>query len=146
MQKDFDRTKSLQELEQSDWGEPTYDSYLVRTVHSLRRKPLQDFTIEDLRIIIGQELSLDYLMPLAIEQLEANPLAEGHYWQGDLLTAVLRQRAEFWHEHPHLIPIIDKIVARAEALIEEMSGIDRENIEDIILGSKATYEQRKAGA
>jgi hypothetical protein len=32
--------KSLQELERADWGEPTYDSYLVTTVHRLRRVPL----------------------------------------------------------------------------------------------------------
>ena len=50
----FDRTKSLQELERHDLGEPPYGSYLVTTVHRLRRKPLADFTVEDLRIMIGQ--------------------------------------------------------------------------------------------
>ena len=69
------RSKTLQELENSDWGAPNYDSYLVSSVHRLRRKPLVEFTIEDLRILIGQNVGLPYLLPLALERLEENPLA-----------------------------------------------------------------------
>jgi hypothetical protein len=36
----FDRSKSLQELEQHDWGEPTYHSSLVTTCHCLTERPL----------------------------------------------------------------------------------------------------------
>ena len=45
--------KSLQELEAKDWGEQAYDSYLVTTIHRLRRVPLREFSVEDLRIMIG---------------------------------------------------------------------------------------------
>jgi hypothetical protein len=38
--------KLLQDLEQSDWSKPTYDSYFVRTIHRLRRIPLGDFNVE----------------------------------------------------------------------------------------------------
>ncbi len=55
--------KSLQELEHSDWGEPTYDSHLVTTIHRLRRVPLRQYTVEDLRIMIGQNIGLQYLIP-----------------------------------------------------------------------------------
>ncbi|HEY4384219.1 MAG TPA: contact-dependent growth inhibition system immunity protein [Ktedonobacteraceae bacterium] len=50
-------SKTLQELEGQDWGEPNFPSYLVRTCHALRRKPLRDFTVEDLRIILTDQLS-----------------------------------------------------------------------------------------
>jgi CDI immunity proteins len=83
------RNKTLQELEEQDWGEPPFPSYLVRTCHALRRKPLRDFTVEDLRIMIGQNFSLNYLIPLAIEQLRRDPLVAGDYYPGDLLGAVL---------------------------------------------------------
>src|SRR5260370_41189859 len=73
---DQERSKSLQELEGQDWGEGNYfPSHLVRTTHALRRKPLRDFTIEDLRIMIGQHIGLNYLVPLAVEQLQHDPLA-----------------------------------------------------------------------
>src|SRR6516164_3337905 len=96
----FDRNKSLEELEQTDWGEPTYNSYLVTTLHRLRRKPLHDFEIEDFRIMIGQGVGLPFLVPLALERLEEEPLSAGDFYRGDLLRAVLQIQEEFWMNHP----------------------------------------------
>jgi len=67
----LDRNKSLNELENLDWSEPTYHSTLVTTCHTLRRKSLNKFTVEDLRIMIGQTINLSYLVPMAVEALEA---------------------------------------------------------------------------
>jgi hypothetical protein len=41
--------KTLDELEGVVWGEPTFDSYLVTTCHRLRTKPVDEFSVEDLR-------------------------------------------------------------------------------------------------
>lgn len=98
----FDRNKSLQQLDGKDWGEPSYDSHLVTECHRLRRVPLCEFTVEDLRIMIGQQFSLEYLIPLALEQLRAEPLAEGAFYPGDLLEAVLRAGGQFWQQYPEL--------------------------------------------
>ena len=68
------RDKTLEELDGEKWKEPEYDSHLVRTIHSLRKKPLKDFTVEDLRICIGQQFFLEFLVEIAIEELEKNPL------------------------------------------------------------------------
>ncbi len=87
---------TLEQLDKHDWGEPEYDSYLVKTCHQLRKKPLKDFTVEDLRIMIGQNINLEFLIPLAIEQLKENILAEGHYYEGDLLNNVLTSEKEYW--------------------------------------------------
>ena len=91
----FDVDKTLEELEDADWGEPSYHSHLVETCHELRRKPLRDFTIEDLRIMIGQQIGLPFLVPLALDILEQNPLAEGDFFAGDLLYSVFRVRLVF---------------------------------------------------
>ncbi|MGD0664109.1 MAG: contact-dependent growth inhibition system immunity protein [Rhabdochlamydiaceae bacterium] len=113
MKKQFNINKSLQELENCDWGEPDYDSYLVTTCHKLRRIPLKEFKIEDLRIMIAQNISLKFLMPLALEQLRNNPLAEGDFYPGDLLIAVLRTKAEFWNQCAQYIDEIHQIVQSA---------------------------------
>ncbi|MDB5339861.1 MAG: hypothetical protein JWN70_5480 [Planctomycetaceae bacterium] len=81
--------KTLDELEGDVWGAPTFDSYLVTTCHRLRTKPVDDFTVEDLRIMIGQKIGLEYLMPKALGVLEAEPLAEGDFFPGDLLGSVM---------------------------------------------------------
>ena len=124
----FDRRKSLQELEQDDWGEPTYDSYLVTTVHRLRRKPLAEFTVEDLRIMIGQKISLSFLIPLAVERLEEEPLAAGHHYGGDLLHVVLLTGEAFWASHPDSFQRARKVVARVKDLLPSLDEIRRPTV------------------
>src|SRR5438105_10383759 len=115
-----DLDKSLQDLEQSDWGEPKYDSHLVTTVHRLRRVPLRALGIEDLRIMIGQNIGLAYLIPLALDELQKRPLAEGDYYPGDLLSMVLRADPSFWHEHPDCRAEARDIGARALKDLHEL--------------------------
>lgn len=92
----FDSSKTLEQLENDFWGEPSYNSYLVKTCHELRKKPVRDFDVEDLRIMIGQNIGLKYLLPLASETLQKNILAEGNMYEGDLLTNVLKSKKEYW--------------------------------------------------
>jgi hypothetical protein len=124
----FDRRRSLQELEQDDWGEPTYHSYLVTTVHRLRRKPLAEFTVEDLRIMIGQKISLSFLVPLAVECLEDEPLAAGHYYPGDLLHAVLLAGEGFWASHPDSYQRVRKVIGRVKDLLPSLEEINRRTV------------------
>src|SRR5687768_15480469 len=91
--------KTLEQLENKIWPEPEYDSYLVKTIHALRKKRLMEFETEDLRIMIGQNFILQYLIPLAIDQLKEDILAEGHFYRGDLLKAVLDSDKNFWIQH-----------------------------------------------
>lgn len=112
----FDRTKSLQELENADWGEPPCDSYLVTECHRLRRVPLCELTAENLRIMIGQQLSLPFLLPLALELLHVDPLTAGDLYEGDLLETVLRIEAPFWRENRELYRVTAEIAERAFSL------------------------------
>ena len=93
--------KSLESLEKDFWPSinPDDESYLVRTCNRLRKIQLKDFEIEDLRIMIGQDIGLKFLLPLAIEKLEIDILIEGDYYPGDLLSAVLTSNEEFWQKN-----------------------------------------------
>ncbi|MDU0290508.1 contact-dependent growth inhibition system immunity protein [Saccharothrix longispora] len=94
---------TLQELEGTDWGDPPADAtHLIRTVHRLRRKPIAELDTEDLRVLIGQQVGLRRLVPLALEVLREDPLAEGHLYAGDLRDAVRRLDDSFWAAHPEL--------------------------------------------
>src|SRR5262245_36197374 len=84
------RARSLEDLEGEVWGAPEYGSQLVLKVHRLRRIPLHLLTIENLRLLLGQRISPGLLLPLAMEQLESDPLVEGALYPGDLLGAVVR--------------------------------------------------------
>ena len=91
-----DLNKTIEQLEGKVYPVVTDSTNLVLKITSLRKKRLSDFTIEDLRICIGQDEGLTYLVPLAIEQLKENILAEGDCYEGDLLISVLRLDKNFW--------------------------------------------------
>ncbi|MEP6613350.1 MAG: contact-dependent growth inhibition system immunity protein [Mucilaginibacter sp.] len=93
------RFKTLEHLEKDVWGPDTYGSRLTSTIHQLRKKVLNDYTVEDLRITIGQQMGLPYLVPLAIEVLKENLFAEGDFYEGDLLKAVLTIDGKFWKDN-----------------------------------------------
>lgn len=91
--------KTHEQLDMQDFGKPTDDSHLVTTVHQLRKKKIKNFSVEDLRIIIGQNFNLDILIPLAIARLKENILAEGDFYPGDLLKNVLDSDSDYWTKH-----------------------------------------------
>ena len=93
---------TIENIENDFWGEPEFNSHLVTTCHKLRRKDIDDFTIEDLRIMIGQNIALPILVPIAICKLRDNVFAEGDFYPGDLLLNVLRSQREFWNENVDL--------------------------------------------
>jgi aminoglycoside 6'-N-acetyltransferase len=82
---------SLQDLEQDDWGErDSGETSLVRKVLRLRRVAIGALTVENLRILVGQGVGLAHLMPVLLPRLAENPLLEGDFCPGDVLSALLR--------------------------------------------------------
>lgn len=85
----------------------------MKTVHKLRDIPLTDLTVENLRILLSQRVGVDLLTPVALDILDADPLAGGDFYPGDLLTALLRC-------HPRTTGS-GEVVTRIESLIERLS-------------------------
>jgi hypothetical protein len=113
-----DLSKTLEQLESENWGEPKYKSYLVQTIHRLRRKPIGEFTVEDLRITLGQKFGLEHLTPLALGLLETDPFAQGDFYPGDLLGSVMALPREYWLTHPNEAARMEMVASRAAALLD----------------------------
>lgn len=143
MQRGFDRDRSIDELEGVDWGEPTYQSSLVTTCHRLRRKPLNRFTEEDLRIMIGQKISLSYLIPLTIERLEEDPLVEACFFRGDLLAVVLRVEATFWAAQPESFKRFCEIINGVNTMLPSLDDIDASLISRVLAEASDAFERFK---
>ena len=93
-----DKSRSLEEIEDDYWGDPPADATrLISTAHALRRQSIGALDVEGARLLISQEIRLDALVPLAIDQVEGDPLAEGDLYPGDLLDALMRRVPEtYW--------------------------------------------------
>lgn len=100
-QEEIDQTRSITQLENDDWGDaPPGATHLVSTVHRLRHTPLAALDAGDLRMLIGQNVAIDVLVPLALPLLRADPLLTGSFYSGDLLAAVLELPGSYWAAHP----------------------------------------------
>jgi hypothetical protein len=111
----------LDVLEPPAWGPaPAAATFLAARCHALRRTSLDQFTVEDLRLMIGQQIGLLHLMPLALEQLAIDPLVGGDYFPGDLLESVLRVDRVFWERQTALASSLSAVIA---SLDEELTNM-----------------------
>lgn len=106
-------SKTLEELEGDAWDGPEFDSYLVATCRRLRKKPIGEFAVEDLRVMIGQDIGTRFLVSLALDALETDPLAEGDFYPSDLLSALVGLPDAYWRQHADHRKRALSIVSRA---------------------------------
>lgn len=112
---------TLEDLEKDYWGEPEYGSHLVTECHRLRKIPLRDLSVEDLRIMLSQELGVTYLLPIAVTELESDPLAEGDFYPGDLCQSVLLLPYEVWKDHKDMYKRVKKVIEDLEEIPAELT-------------------------
>jgi hypothetical protein len=60
----FDRSKSLQQLDGQEWGEPTFDSHLVNECHRLRRVPLRE--VSGVALLCNRAFWLPHAAPASL--------------------------------------------------------------------------------
>jgi hypothetical protein len=97
---EFDRTKSLLQLKREKFRDFSWDFQPFPSGFYLRNVPLELLTEEHMWMLIRQSIGLDYLVLMAIEKLEVDPLLKSRRTEGDLLSAVLCADALVWKRNP----------------------------------------------
>ena len=128
----IDNNKSIEELENDYWGDPTFNSYVITTCHKARQKPLKLLSNEEIRCLIGQKIGLKFLLPIAIDILKNTPFIDVTYFEGDLLLTVLRLDIEDWNQNPNELNHFMVILQSNRLQIEMCSEISNELIEKYI--------------
>ncbi|HEX6170833.1 MAG TPA: contact-dependent growth inhibition system immunity protein [Chitinophagaceae bacterium] len=116
--KDIYLSKSIEQLE-GVWERFDPPTPLLEKVHRFRKVPISELTIEQLRLLIGQNVGLIYLIPIAIQKLRANIFAEGDLYEGDLLSSVLTSEDSFWEQHSLLKRELQDLLKGNRPVIEE---------------------------
>ena len=129
-----DKSRSLEEIEDDRWGDPPADATrLVTTAYGLRKRPVGALDAEGLRLLISQQIGLDTLVPLALDQVEQDPLAEGDFYPGDLLDALIRRVPDsYWQAHEDQLTRV-RTVAQA---------LDPEETFDVLYNSATEFLRR----
>jgi len=137
---------TLEELEGIRWGPPEFESHVVVTCYRLRSKPVDEFTVEDLRIMIGQNIGLTHLLPRAVAILETNPLAEGDCFAGDLLSAVLCAERSVIQNNAELLRRISAVAETVQSSLNAGPGPNPRRVEEKLLSEIAQFKAGGHGA
>lgn len=114
--------KNLEQLEGDIWDEPKIGSHLATECHKLRKIPLKDLSADNLRMLMGQRMGLKFIVPLVLDILESNLLAEGSMYKGDLLVNLLRIEPAFWCSNPELNNRVVELKIDIESIIETLQS------------------------
>lgn len=128
--------KSIEELENDYWSETEFRSYVSETCHRARKKPIAKLSYEEIRLMTGQKIGLKYLLPIAVSILEKNPLIEVTFFNGDLLTELLRLDIIDWKDNKTDLDNFRKIILDNYSLIKSCEEIPIKMTEKYLIISK----------
>jgi hypothetical protein len=110
--------RTLDTVDPPAWGAAPPDATsVIKRCHELRTKPLRDFTVEDLRIMIGQQVALGRMVALSLDRLQPDSVVENDF-PGDLLASVLQVDAVFWEQSPDLDVEVRRLAERVDQRLE----------------------------
>jgi hypothetical protein len=118
--------KTIEEIENDYWKEEDFPTALVEKCYRIRKKKLRDLEPADLRLLINQDISLSYAVPLALKWLEKDILTESTFYPGDLLQSILRVPSSFWKENQTLWEKYDDLYKRSKDNIMQSEEITEE--------------------
>lgn len=118
-------SKSIEELENDIWEETNFPTPLVEKCYKYRKIPVKDLTIEQTRLLVNQSIGLNFLIPKAIGILKENIFAEGDFFEGDLLSAVLHAEKSYWaKDQTNKKELINLLLDKSFKLKENISPIN----------------------
>ena len=96
-----DLDKSLEDLTGLVEGDPDdAPTPLVEWIRRSWKKPLSSLTDEEIGRLIVQRYGLPYILDLVWTKLRQDPLFEGGYYPGDVLSNLIRWDKESWKDRP----------------------------------------------
>ena len=115
------KQKSIENLEKDFWGQPPKSSTpLVAKVHRLRTIQIEKLEPKDIRLLVGQNVGLKYLIPIALDILQADLFIDAELYDGDLLQNVINVNNGFWDDNKEL-------KQKFNDLLQSYSDEDKEN-------------------
>ena len=88
----------------------------------MRNLNIDEFEVDDFRVLIGQQIGLNILIPKVLPLLEKEPFVEGWYYEGDLLCSVLRAEHQYYSSNPEIRNRVEAIVAVTQSKISELDS------------------------
>jgi hypothetical protein len=110
----FDPSKTLEELTGLNAGDPRdAETPLVEWVMRSWKKPLCDLSDDEIGRLIVQKDGFPYILDLVWPKLENDPLFDGGYYPGDVLSNLIRCDPQVWNDRPDYLARLNLLYQRA---------------------------------
>ena len=107
----------------------------IQKIHAIRNKCLRDFTVDDVRVCLVQNIGVVYLVQKALGFLETNPWIEAEHYEGDLLNTCIDIPDDYWKEQKDNIERMRTILQAAnEQIARGKFSAGRQDIRDLSRG------------
>lgn len=103
-----------------DWGSKpdSFPTSLVERCELALDRAVEHQTPETLRLLIGQHIGLEHLVPVATNLLERDLFVSGDLYEGDLLQNCLRVPPEHWVDHPEQWLELNRLLEEFDERVE----------------------------
>lgn len=130
-------SQTLSDMLHKEWRDeiPYDDSSVVQHMYYLHHTQARRWTVEDYRSLLYQEAALGTIFPIILpkvfEILQYDIKADGGFYEGDLLNAVLQINADFWEQHKDLYNTACMLIKNnMETLSKTEYSTDKKILED----------------
>jgi hypothetical protein len=109
-----DLSRSLEQL--TGWSEGNPDEAPTEMIAAIQRswtKPLRELDDYEIVELVIQQYGYPYLLDLVWPKLEHDPLFEGGYYPGDVLSNLLRAEPQIWVDRPTYKAALEGLYRRA---------------------------------
>jgi hypothetical protein len=124
-----DLSLSLEELTGLDAGNPDdAPTNMVEAIIRSWKKPLNQLSDEEIGRLVVQHDGYPYVLDLVWPKLESDPLFDGGYYPGDVLSSLIRADPEIWADRPQYKARLDALYRAALERPENENDAFRETL------------------
>jgi hypothetical protein len=125
-----DFSLTLEELTGLDAGDPeSAPTYMVEAIIRSWKKPLDQLSDEEIGRLVVQHDGYPYVLDLIWPKLETDPLFEGGYYPGDVLSNLLRADPTIWKDRPQYRARLDALYRQALQRSDDENDAFRESLQ-----------------
>jgi hypothetical protein len=124
----MDETKSIDQLQSVSQRDQASPAGIGSRCYQYRQIPVKDLSKEQVRLLLSQDIGTIFLLHRTIQILEEDILADGDFYPGDLLSALLNVNKAYWKNNPELAGRLYSLLSQQRPLIQKAGHkrLDRE--------------------
>ncbi|WP_298289014.1 contact-dependent growth inhibition system immunity protein [uncultured Lutibacter sp.] len=144
---------SIEQLEKDYWKDYDFETDLVKNCYDLRKVPIKNLKPENIRLLIGQNIGVNYILRITFNILEKNPLIDSEFYEGDLLVTLIDYFTKYPNRNQELKLfkiLLDfpenfddrKVNSKVNSFLKKFNSFG-ENLSNIVFTSRFVIEDNK---